>query len=363
MKIPIAKPLISNKEKKAVIRVLESGRLTQGKTVEEFEEKFASYCNVKYGIATSNGTAALHTALMALGIGKGDEVITSPFSFIASSNCLLYVEAKPVFVDIDPKTYDINPALIEEKITDKTKAILPVHLYGQPCDMDKIMQITKKHNLFVIEDAAQAHGAEFKGKKIGSFGDVGCFSFYPTKNITTAEGGMVLTDSDTIAEKCRLIRNHGQVKRYYHNILGFNFRMTDIQAAIGIEQIKKLDKWNKIRIENAKFLTENLKDLDGIITPFIDPRVKHVFHQYTIRIKKMSNIEVSKKLEERGIQTKIYYPVPIHKQTVYKELGYDTSLPEVEQATKEVLSIPVHPSLSKENLEKIVQELKKISIK
>lgn len=363
MEIPIARPIISEEEKKAVMKVLESGRLTQGKTVEEFEENFASYCNVKYGVATSNGTTALHTAVMALGIGKGDEVITSPLSFVASSNCLLYVGAKPVFVDIDSKTYNINPDLIEEKITGKTRAILPVHLYGQPCDMDKIMRIAKKYNLLVIEDASQAHGAEFKGKKIGSFGNASCFSFYPTKNITTAEGGITLTNSNETYQKCKLIRNHGQIEVYYHKILGFNFRMTEIQAAIGIEQLKKLDKWNKMRIENAKFLTDNLKNIDGLITPYIDSKVKHVFHQYTIRVQKMSNTEVSKKLEKKGIQTKIYYPIPIHKQTVYKELGYDYSIPEAERAAKEILSIPVHPGLTKEDLERIVQELKKIFTK
>jgi len=360
MMIPIAKPLISDEEKKAVIRVLESGRLTQGKTVEEFEKKFASYCDVKYGITTSNGTTALHTAVMALGIEKEDEVITSPLSFVASSNCLLYVGAKPVFVDIDPKTYNIDPDLIEEKITERTKAILPVHLYGQPCDMDKIMKIARKYNLLVIEDASQAHGAEFKGKKIGSFGNVACFSFYPTKNMTTAEGGIVLTNSDDIDNKCRLIRNHGQTDVYYHNVLGFNFRMTEIQAAIGIEQLKKLNEWNETRIKNAKFLTENLKDLNDIITPYVDSRVKHVFHQYTIRIKKMSNVDLSKKLEKRGIQTKIYYPIPIHKQIFYKKLGYNDSLFEAELASKEILSIPVHPSLSKGDLEKIVKQLREI---
>jgi dTDP-4-amino-4,6-dideoxygalactose transaminase len=359
MKIPIAKPLISDEEKKAVMKVLESGQLTQGKNVEDFEKKFASYCNVKYGIATSNGTTALHTSLIALGIDKGDEVITSPFSFVASSNCLLYVGAKPVFVDINPKTYNINTDLIEEKITDKTKAILPVHLYGQPCDMDKIMKIAKKHDLIIIEDACQAHGAEFEGKKIGSFGDVACFSFYPTKNITTAEGGMILTNSDDIDEKCRLIRNHGQKERYHHTILGFNFRMTEIQAAIGIEQLKKLDEWNEKRIENAKFLNENLKDLDGIITPYVDPRVKHVFHQYTIRVEKTTNFELSEMLTKSGVQTIIYYPIPIHKQLLYQKLGYNDNLLEAEHISKEVLSLPVHPVLSRQDLEKIVTEVNK----
>jgi len=360
MKIPIAKPLISNEEINAVARVLESGQLSQGKIVEQFEKNFASYCGVKYGICTSNGTNALHAALIALGIGKGDEVITSPFTFIASSNCLLYVKAKPVFVDIDPRTFNIDTNKIEEKITEKTKAILPVHLYGQPCDMKKIMKIAEKYNLLVIEDAAHAHGAEFDDKKIGSFGHAACFSFYPTKNMTTAEGGMILTNLRNINEKIRLIRNHGVEDLYYHNILGFNFRMSGVLAAIGIEQLKKLDEFNQKRIENAKFLTENLRYLDDIVVPYVDTRAKHVFHQYTIRVKKMSNMKLSKKFEERGIQARIYYPLPIHKQILYKKLGYKDNLPEAELASKEVLSIPVHPGLIKEDLEKIIRELKGI---
>jgi dTDP-4-amino-4,6-dideoxygalactose transaminase len=226
--------------------------------------------------------------------------------------------------------------------------------------MDKIMKISKEHNLFVIEDAAHAHGAEFNGKKIGSFGHAACFSFYPTKNMTTIEGGMILTNSKNIDEKCRLIRNHAVEELYYHNVLGFNFRMSEIQAAIGIEQLKKLDEFNEKRIKNAKFLTENLKGFDGLVVPYVDSRVKHVFHQYTVRVKKINNLEASKELEKRGIQTRVYYPLPIHKQILYKKSGYNDILPEAELASKEVLSIPVHPSLSKEDLERIINEIKVI---
>jgi len=352
--IPISKPILGKKEKEAVWKVLNSGILAQGPKVEEFERKFAKYIGVKYAIATSSGTTALYLALLAHGIGKGDEVITTPFSFIASSNAILCCGAKPVFVDIG-EDFNINPDLIKKKITKKTRAILPVHLFGYPCDMNKIMKIAKKYNLAVIEDACQAHGASIKGKKVGSFG-TGCFSFYPTKNMTCGEGGMVTTNDKKIAEKVRLLRNHGMRVKYHHEILGYNFRMTEIAAAIGIEQLKKLEKFNKKRIRNAEYFNKNIK-ARGIILPSVKKGYLHVFHQYTIRITNKcarSREEVIEILNKNGIDSAIYYPMPIYRQRLYLKLGYENHLPMTEKITKEVLSLPVHPSLTKQDLRKIV---------
>lgn len=256
--INIAKPIITDEEIEAVTEVLKSGMLAQGKKVEQFQKEFAQYTQSKYGVATSSGTTALHTALVAADIGPGDEVITTPFTFAATANSVLYSGAKPVFADIDPKTFNLDAASVEEKITDKTKAILPVHLYGQPADMDAICEVAQKHDLKIIEDAAQAHGAVYKGKKIGSIGDLGCFSFYPTKNITTGEGGMVTTNNEELAEKAGMVRAHGESQRYEHEILGYNYRMTDIAASIGLTQLKHIDEFNAKRNENAEYLTQHL---------------------------------------------------------------------------------------------------------
>jgi len=348
--IPIARPLIGQEEKQAVLEVLESGMLTQGPRVQAFEAAFAEYCGVRHAVATSSGTTALHTALLAHGIGSGDEVITTPFTFIASANSILFTGAKPVFVDIEKDSFNINPLLIEEKITPHTKAIMPVHLFGLPADMDPIMEIAERHGLVVIEDACQAHGVEYRGKRVGSFG-TGCFSFYPTKNITTAEGGMITTNDDKIAEKCRVIRQHGMHRRYYHDELGFNFRMTDVHAAIGLAQLQKLERFNQIRIANARYLSEHLQ---GVITPVVPEGRRHVFHQYTIRVSDGRRDAVLDGLRERGIGAEVYYPLPVHWQKFYKDMGYDVSLPEAEQACQEVLSLPVHPGLSQEDLKTIV---------
>jgi dTDP-4-amino-4,6-dideoxygalactose transaminase len=319
--------------------------------VKAFEEAFAKMCNVKHAIATASGTTALHTALLAHGIGEGDEVITSAFTFIASANSILFVRARPVFVDINPATFNLNPALIEAAITPHTKAILPIHLYGLSCDMDPIMAIAKKHDLVVIEDACQSHGAEYKGRKVGSFG-TGTFSLYPTKNMTSGEGGMITTNDPVIDEKCRVIRQHGMRKRYYHDELGYNFRMTDILAAIGLAQLKKLERFNAQRQENAKFLSENLK---GVTVPFVPEGQTHVFHQYTVRVSGGKRDALRAYLNEHGVGSEVYYPVPIHQQTFYvKDLGYNQSLAETERASQEVLSLPVHPALSSADLETIV---------
>ena len=359
--IPIAKPFIGDEEIKEVEAVLKSGFIAQGPKVAEFEGKFADYIGTKHAIATSSGTTALHVALLCAGIGKGDEVITTPFSFAATANSILYVGAEPVFVDIDPKTYNINPEKIEEAVTDKTKAIMPVHLYGQPANMDPICKIAKDHDLKVIEDAAQAHGAIYNGHKIGSIGDMACFSFYPTKNITTSEGGIITTDDNSYDKDARALRAHGESERYEHVILGYNFRMTDIAAAIGVVQLKKLEGFNEKRIENAEYLTEHINTIEGIEPPFVAENVKHVFHQYTIRVKEGKRDELRDILNNEGIGTGIHYPKPIYKQNLYENLGYTDDCPETEKAATEVLSIPVNPGLSAEDLGKIVSVLEDAS--
>lgn len=354
--IPIAKPLIGEEEINAVNEVLRSGNLVQGPRVREFEENFADYIGVDHAIATSNGTTALQVALLAHETKSG-EVITTPFTFIATSNSILHAGAKPVFADIG-EDFNISPEEIEEKITKETRAILPVHLYGQPADMTPIMEIAEDNDLIVIEDAAQAHGATYKRKKVGSFG-TGTFSFYPTKNITTGEGGIMTTDDEKVAKKARMIRDHGSSRKYYHEILGFNFRMTDISAAIGIEQLKKIDEFNKKRRENAEYLTKKIEDLKGIIPPKSYMHREHVFHQYTIRVTKEfgSRDEVARRLNENGIGTGIYYPIPIHKQPLYLDLGYNDVLSISEGIAKEVVSLPIHPAITKEDLNHIAETL------
>ncbi len=352
--INMAKPQIGDDEKKAVLEVMDSGIIAQGPRTKAFEEAFASMCTTKHAIATSSGTTALHIAMLAHKIGPGDEVITSAFTFIASANSVLYAGGRPVFVDIDPRTFNLNVDQIEAAITAKTKAILPVHLFGLSCDMDRIMAIARKHNLAVIEDACQSHGATYKGKKVGSFG-TGTFSLYPTKNITSGEGGMITTNDDVIDEACRVIRNHGMRKRYYHDEIGYNFRMTDMHAAIGLAQIVKLDKFNQKRRENAAYYDKNLK---GVTTPFVPEGCEHVYHQYTVRVPGGKRDALRAYLAEHEIGSEVYYPVPIHKQSFYmKEYGYNISLPETEKAAAEVLSLPVHPGISPEDREKVAKTI------
>jgi len=350
---------IDDESMQAVLDVLKSGQLAQGPKVEEFEKAFADYIGTNYAIAVNSGTAAIHVGLLAAGIAEGDEVITTPFSFISTANCCLFCGAVPVFVDINKETFDIAPHLIEKKISPKTKAIIIVHLYGQPCDMDEILEICKKHDLVLIEDACQAHGAEYNGQKVGSFG-IGCFSFYPTKNMTTGEGGMITTNDEDIARKARMIRHHGQSQRYVNDLLGYNFRMTDIAAALGICQLKNLDAANAKRIINASYLSRHISQIEGIIPPYIALNRKHVFHQYTIQITedyKLSRDELQQQLFIRNIGSAIYYPAPIHKQPLYRGLGYNGSLPVSEAVATRVLSLPVHPGLADTELEMIIEAL------
>ncbi len=355
--IPIAKPIIGKEEQDAILEVINSGQLVQGARVHEFETRFARLCGAEYAIATSSGTTALHIALLAHEIGTGDEVITSPFSFIASANCALYVGARPVFADIEPDYFTIDPAKIEERITSRTKAILPIHLYGQACDMDPILEIARKHNLAIIEDACQAHGAVYRGRPVGSFGTA-CYSLYATKNITTIEGGMIVTNDAEVAERARLLRSHGSPRTYEHVILGYNMRTTDLNAAVGLVQLNKLQNWNSTRRENAAYLSANLGGIPSVVIPKIRDGCEHIFHQYTIRIPNRDT--AAQKLKEKGVGVGIHYPTPIHQQPLYKQLGYADSLPNAETASREVLSLPVHPSLTKGDLDCIIDAVKDI---
>lgn len=361
--ISISKVIISEEEQ-AVLKVLRSGQLTQGEETEKFEQEFAKYINVKYAVAIFNGTVALYLSLISLGLKKGSEVITTPFSFIASTSAILHAGLKPVFVDVGPD-FNIDVSKIEEKITSKTRAILAVHLFGNPCKMDALLALAKKYNLKVIEDACQAHGAEFKGKKIGSFGDLACFSFYATKNMTTGEGGIIVTNERKLYEFLKMARNHGSKKRYFHEFLGFNFRMTEIQAAIGRIQLKKLDKLNKKRLENALFFNHLLKDIPGLTLPKISSDEKHVFHQYTIIINKdfpLTREQLITILEKKGIGYGIFYPLPIHKQPAIEKLVENIILPVSENLSKIVISLPIHPHLTKDDIKYIGKTLKEVVI-
>ena len=304
VRIPIGKPDIGLEEIQAVNETMKTGWVTQGKRVEELEEAFARYCEAKYAVATNSGTAALHVALAALGIGKGDEVITTPLSCIATTNPILYLNARPVFTDVHPKTLNIDSEVIEQKVSGKTKAILPVHLFGHPADMGPIMEIAEKHDLYVVEDAAQAHGAKYRGRKVGSIGHVACFSFYADKLMTTVEGGMAITNDSEFAEKMRMLRNFGSDKnrKFHHPVLGYNYKMSDIHATIGITQIKKIDNYIVKRRENAAYLNEKLKDL-GVKLPTEEDYAFNVYYKYHILVNKEREKTV-RCLEREGIETR-----------------------------------------------------------
>lgn len=346
--IPIARVLFSHKEEQAVLKVLRSGQLAQGETVAAFEEQFASYIGSKYAVAVASGTVALHIALLALGIGPGDEVITTPYSFIASTNAILYVGATPVFVDIG-EDFNIDTHKIEAKITRRTKAILPVHLFGYPCDMKAISHIAERHNLKIVEDACQAHGATYDGTKVGSFGDAGCFSFYATKNMTTGEGGMIVTDNKKMSEYAKMARSHGSRVRYHHEFLGYNARMTELSAALGMVQLQKLDQCNEKRMSHAAIYNKQLAGIPSLITPKVTERASQVYHQYTVRILRRGNMtrtRLMNVLRREKIGFGIYYPIPIHKQRSISDRGYTADAPVAERMSHEALSLPMYPELA-----------------
>ncbi len=351
--IPLSKPLIGKAEIKSVVKVLRSGYLAQGPVVARFENDFSKLVDNRNCVAVNSGTSALHLGLLSLGIGIGDEVIVPSFTFAATANSVALTGATPVFVDIDSLTYNIDPEKIIKAITSRTKAIQVVHLYGLPANMPRILEIAKKYNLLVIEDAAQAHLANIEGIPVGTFGDVAAFSFYPTKNMTSGEGGMLVCSSDASARLARLLRNQGMEKRYQNEVVGFNLRMTEIHAAIGIEQLKKLPKWTEKRQENAAFLN---KSISGVIVPYVPETFAHVYHQYTIRVK---NRDVfSSKLTQSGVANDVYYPTQVHKLPSFMSVR---KLEITQEATESVLSIPVHPSLSKKNLRQIASNVSRIA--
>ncbi len=350
---------ISGEIREAIERVLNRGRFILREEVRRFEEEFSTYIGTKYGIGVNSGSDALYLALQALGIGKGDEVITVSHTFVSTADAIVRNGAKPVFVDIDADTYCIDVTKIEERITNKTRAILPIHLYGHPADMEPITDIAKKYNLIVIEDACQAHGAEYKGKKVGSIGDVGCFSFYPVKNLGAyGDGGMVVTNDDALTTRLKMLRNCGQSQKYHHDFVGINSRLDEIQAAILRVKLHHLDEWNERRREVAGLYDELLKD-SGVATPVEKEYAKHVYHLYVIRHKNRETLQ--KRLLERGIQTIIHYPIPVHLQRAYESLGYGKGdFPVTEECANEVLSLPIFPELKNEEVEYVAQSLSKV---
>jgi dTDP-4-amino-4,6-dideoxygalactose transaminase len=354
--IPISKPLFDDQELTLLREVLDSGIIAQGPKVAALEQQFAKLAGTEFAVAVSSGTTALHLALLAHDIGPGDEVITTPFTFIASANSILYTGAKPVFVDIRADTFNIDPARLEAAITPRTKAIMPVHLYGLMADMDPIMEIANRHHLVVIEDAAQAHGAKYKGRPAGSFG-TGCFSLYATKNMTSGEGGMITTNDAALADRLRLLRAHGSRVRYYHDELGYNFRLTDLHAAVGLAQLGKLAEFNQRRRQNAEFFNQHLK---RVVTPVQPNGYEHVWHQYTVRLVEGNRDEALEKLKQAGVGTGVFYPVPIYRQKVYQKLGYTDCLPVTEEVTRQVFSLPVHPALTPADLETIVAAVERL---
>jgi len=359
--IPIAAPQIGEEERNAVLAVLESGQLAQGPVVEAFESEFAAWCGARHAVAVNSGTAALHLLLLAHGIKEGDEVITTPFTFVASANAALFVGARPVFVDIESDTYCLDPSRVEAAITPKTRAIVPVDLYGQAAQIPELRAIAERHGLVLIEDACQAHGAAIGARKAGALGVSASFSFYPTKNMTTAEGGMVTTDDPDVAAKVGVLRQHGASHRYHHDVLGYNFRLTEIAAAIGRAQLAKLDRFNEIRRRNASVLDEGLAGIPGVVTPRERRGYRHVYHQYTVRIEHNRD-RFQERLLELGVGSAVHYAVPVHRQPLYVELGYgDVSMPASEAAASQVLSLPVHPGVTESDLDRIIDSVRKVA--
>lgn len=352
--------LIKEEIDEAVSRVLDKGVFIKGEEVENFEKEMADFCNSTCAISVNSGTDALFLSLKALDIGPKDEVVTSPFTFIATAEVIANLGAKPVFVDINPETFNLDVSKVKEKINANTKAVIPVHLFGQPADMDEIMELAVDYNLSVVEDAAQAIGAEYKGKKAGSIADLGALSFFPSKNLGAfGDGGMILTNNKKLADKLRLLINHGSSpqEKYKNLILGINSRLDAVQAAILRVKLKYLDDWNKKRKEAADYYSKNLKEVGDIITPIIHSERSHVFHQYTIRTK--SRDKLTGYLKEKGIPSMVYYPLALHLQPAFDYLGCkEGDFPETEKAGREVLSLPIYPELAKEEQDLIIKEIR-----
>ncbi len=367
MKVPLADlkaQYLSIKDEidDAIQKTVESTQFILGPEVKALEQDIATYLGAKRGIGVASGTDALHLALLACGVGPGDEVITTPFTFIATAETVSRCGATPVFVDIDPKTYNMDATKIEAKINKRTKAILPVHLYGQPADMDTILRLAKKHNLKVIEDCAQAFGAEYKGKKVGALGDAGCLSFFPSKVLGTyGDGGMVVTNDSSVAGRVEILRNHGAKEKYYHLVHGFNSRLDTIQAAVLRAKLGHIEGWVRQRQQKAELYAKLLGRIEGVEAPYAAPYGTHVFNYYTVRLN-VGNHEragLQQHLNSQGIGTAIYYPLSLHLQEVYRSLGYKSGdFPISEKADKEVLSLPIYPELEDAQIEYIAGQIK-----
>jgi dTDP-4-amino-4,6-dideoxygalactose transaminase len=344
----------------ALSRVLESSQFVLGAEVAAFEEEFAKYCGATECVAVNSGTSALHLALLAAGVGAGDEVITVPFTFVASVAAILYAGARPVLVDIDSHSFNINPAAIEVAITPQTKAIMPVHLYGQTADMDPILEIARRHRLVVIEDAAQAHGAKYKSRSAGTLGDIGCFSFYPTKNLGAyGEGGAVTTNNPDYAKKIRMLRDWGQDSKYHHVLRGFNYRMEGLQGAILRVKLRHLERWTEARCSIASKYNKQLAS-SGITLPGEMPWARHVYHVYSLRTPDRDSFRAT--LQADGIQTSIHYAIPVHLQPAYAELGYGRgSFPESEAAANEVVALPIYPELTEAQIDLVCDTVRKVA--
>ena len=361
--IPIAQVSLDRREVRAVEQVLKSGNLRAGRITEDFEAAFAATVGTRHAIAVSSGTAALFLACRAL-LKPGDEVIVPDFTFIATASMVAAVGAKPVFADVHRATFTLDPAEVERRITSKTRALIPVHLYGQPADITGLARLARRHKLRVIWDAAQSHGARFRGRDVGAFPDVVCYSFYPTKNMTTGEGGMITTSNRALAAELRLLRSHGEASRYRHVRIGFNFRTTDIASAIGRVQLDRLPKAIRARQQNARILTEGLSGVPGLQTPEQIPYAEHAFNLFTVcvdaRRAGMSRDQLAKALQLRGVQSAVHYPLPLHRQPVFRGYGLDPEFPVSTRLAKTVLSLPVHPGVKQEELRYIVQSVRKI---
>jgi dTDP-4-amino-4,6-dideoxygalactose transaminase len=361
--IPIAQVSVDRREIRAVEQVLKSGNLRAGRVTEDFEAAFAASVGARHALAVSSGTAALYLACYAL-LGPGDEVIVPDFTFIATAAMVAAVGAKPVFADVDFGTFTLDPAEVERRITPRTRALMPVHLYGQPADITGLLHLARRHKLHVIWDAAQAHGAQCQGRDVGSFPDAVCYSFYPTKNMTTGEGGMITTSNSSLAADLRLLRSHGEVSRYRHVRLGFNFRNTDIASAIGRVQLDRLPKAIRARQRNAKILKEGLSRIPGLKTPELTPRTEHAFSLFTICIDSkragISRDELAKALQLRGVQSAVHYPLPLHRQPIFRGYGLNRDFPVSTRLAKSVLSLPVHPGVKEKELRYIIQSVREI---
>jgi len=357
MTINITEMYVDKEIKDAVQKVLASKKYVKEEEAKSFEKEFATFGSTRYGVATNSGTSALHVAMLTVGIKAGDEVIVPSHTFIATVSPLLHIGAKPIFAEVDRETYTIDPDEIRRKITNKTKAIIPVHLYGHPCDMDPIMEIAQEHDLKVIEDACQAHGAEYKGRRVGGMGDMACFSFFPSKNMTVAgDGGMIVTDNGNYAAKAKALVNQGRMKgrKYEHDFAGFNYRMSEILAAVGRVQLKHLPEWIECRREVARWYNEQL-NTDDIILPVEKEWAKHVYHLYVIRCNNRDALREF--LGERGIAAGVHYPLPVHLQPSVKNVVGQVSLPFTEKIAREVLSIPMHPQMSRENMQYVTDAI------